>query len=633
MEIKRHNKLFLWAAFIYIFVFLSGSTTYALTEAAKLLASDGAARDYFGNSVAISGDGVLVGAPRDDDKGSAYVFRWNGSTWVQEQKLLASDGAFGDRFGNSVTIKEDMALVGAYGEDTNGNTAGAVYVFRWNGTSWVEGQKLLASDGAVGERFGISVVISGNIALVGATADLYLGDGIGAVYVFRWNGNTWVEQQKLLASDGAAGDRFGNSVSVSGDVALIGAYYDYDNGPESGSAYVFRWNGSNWVEEQKLLSSDGSAGNYFGKSVSISGDVALVGVSGDNDNGSYSGSAYIFRYNGTSWVEEQKLLASDGAIGDEFGTSAAINGDTALVGATATTYSGSVDGLGSAYIFRRNGNIWEQERKLTPSDPGVDNYFGISVSLSGDLAMVGAVGDADNGIESGSAYIYDLAAISEACIDAPPGMMAWWPGDGGPNDIIGLRETSLMYGASFEMGMVGQAFSFDGVDDYVVAHANGIGELQQFTIDFWVKHKSLLTDQVFRYVTPLPMKAVLQYYEGKLEFYITNVELRSEFVRVQMDFQIGKFYHIAGIYDGSSMRLYLDGQLIGANNVPLLGELAIADAVEMSSYDESIHGLIDEVEIFNRALSQAEIQAIYDAGSDGKCKDKIYDPKRRGGSG
>jgi hypothetical protein len=191
--------------------------------------------------------------------------------------------------------------VGTSWDDDNGADSGSAYVFRWDGSSWVEEQKLLASDSTEHDYFGDSVSISGDVALVGA---LDYDDFSGSAYVFRWDGVGWVEEQKLLASDGTALDHFGGSVSISEDAALVGAYGDYHNGVAySGSAYVFRWDGSSWVEEQKLLTSDGatydfikgSYGNHFGGSVSISGDVALVGATFDDDNGAYSGSAYVFK--------------------------------------------------------------------------------------------------------------------------------------------------------------------------------------------------------------------------------------------------------------------------------------------------------------------------------------------------
>jgi len=191
--------------------------------------------------------------------------------------------------------------------------SGSAYMFRWNGSRWVQEQKLLPSDGAEGDLFGWSVSVSGDVAVVGA---------FGTAYVFRWNGSTWQEEQRLLASDGAEGDGFGSSVSVSGDVAIV-------------SAYMFRWNGSTWAEEQKLFAWDRAESNWVAAPATVSGDVAVVGALGGYDGNGLrrSGAAYVFRWNGSEWAGEQKLLASDGATNEFFGGSVSVSGDVAVVGA------------------------------------------------------------------------------------------------------------------------------------------------------------------------------------------------------------------------------------------------------------------------------------------------------------
>jgi len=275
---------------------------YAQISEFKITASDGAADDYFGNSVSISGDYAVVGAPNDTDNernsGSAYVFKRTGTSWAQEAKLLASDGAAFHDFGVSVSISGDYAVVGAPNDNDNGSQSGSAYVFKRTGTSWTQEAKLLASDGAVADIFGTSVSISGDYAVVGAPGFNVDPIVTGSAYVFKRTGTSWAQEAKLLASDGAPNDRFGGSVSISGDYAVVGAFLDVDNGVQSGSAYVFKRTGTSWVEEAKLLASDRAAGDEFGfgSSVSISGDNAVVGARQDDDNGSGSGSAYV--YNG-----------------------------------------------------------------------------------------------------------------------------------------------------------------------------------------------------------------------------------------------------------------------------------------------------------------------------------------------
>ena len=268
---------------------------------------------------------------------------------INEFKITASDGGAVDQFGFSVSISGDYAIVGAFLDDDNGDDSGSAYVFKRTGSSWAEEAKLLASDGAADDGFGFSVSISGDYAVVGAALDDDNGDNSGSAYVFKRTGTIWSQEAKLLASDGAALDRFGFSVSISGDYAAVGAYFDDDNGDDSGSAYVFKRTGTSWAEEAKLLPSDGAADDLFGYSVSISGDYALVGARFDDDNGDDSGSAYLFKRTGTSWAQEAKLLASDGAAGDVFGHSVSISGNYAVVGAALDDDNGGDSG--SAYVY------------------------------------------------------------------------------------------------------------------------------------------------------------------------------------------------------------------------------------------------------------------------------------------
>jgi len=389
-------------------------------EAQKLLASDGAHSDYFGTSVALSGDVALVGAP--GDARSVYVYRFDGAQWVEEQKLVASDAAEGDRFGTSVALSGAVALVGAPGA----GVSGSAYVYRFDGVQWVEEQKLVASDGAAGDAFGGSVALSGAVALVGARQPgtppppQFRSPGRGSAYVYRFDGAQWVEEQKLVASDGAQGDELGASVAVSGDVALVGApqpgWLPNDIRPGAGSAYVYRFDGGHWIEEQKLVASDGAQGDELGASVAVSGDVALVGAPQPgwlpNDIRPGPGSAYVYRFDGGHWIEEQKLVARHWIIGYQFGSSVALSGDVALVGrpepAVQIPWEGTTPaGPGSAYVYRFDGVQWVEEQTLVASDGVKDDRFGREVALSGAVALVGAPGDdIISGYPVSSAYVY-----------------------------------------------------------------------------------------------------------------------------------------------------------------------------------------------------------------------------------
>ncbi|VVB59126.1 FG-GAP repeat protein [uncultured archaeon] len=239
---------------------------------------------------------------------------------------------------------------------------------------------------------------------------------ISSIYLTSMAG--WVEKQKFLASDGAEEDSFGCSVSFSWDIALIGATYDDDNGNESGSAYVFTRTGTSWAQQAKLLASDGTAVDCFGCSVSLSLGTALIGADGVDDNGDNSGSAYVFIRTGTTWTQQAKLTASDAAAGDYFGYSVALDGDTALIGAPFDDDNGNFSG--SVYVFSRIGISWMQQAKLLALDGAAEDRFGWRVSLWRDTALIGAAYDDDNGNDSGSAYVFKKESENQPLIFGTP---------------------------------------------------------------------------------------------------------------------------------------------------------------------------------------------------------------------
>jgi hypothetical protein len=350
--------------------------------------------------------------------------------WEQLTKAITSDRATNDNFGFSVAINGDYAIVGAPFEDENGNMtvdkAGAAYIFKWTGTTWVQEAKIVASDRSPDDWFGTSVSISGDYVVVGA----YLKDdnattmNTGAAYIFKRTGTAWNQEAKIVATNGAEEDRFGYSVAISGDYALVGAYNESEDAAEdntqisSGSAYIFKRTGTVWAQETKIVASDRDTYDQFGWSVALSGDYAIVGApfEGDNPSLASAGAAYVFKRSGTTWTQETKVVASDRAENDEFGTSVAISGDYAIVGAAyededATDMNTQAD-AGSAYIFKRAGTAWAQEAKIVAFDRAEGDNFGTSVSISNDYAIVGAyVEDEDAAStnplpDAGSAYIF-----------------------------------------------------------------------------------------------------------------------------------------------------------------------------------------------------------------------------------
>jgi hypothetical protein len=399
------------AVFLPVALTLGSTATAQAPNETKLTAFDAEDNDYFG-TVAIDGDTLLVGA-RHDASRSAYVFVRSGTGWALQDQLTVSSAS---AFGASVALSGDTAVVGGFDGFLYTNSA---FVFVRSGTTWSLEAELIPNDSA--RDFAHSVALSGDTAIIGAPGTgRPEGNRFGAAYVFSRSGTTWTQTAKLTASDGMQGDKFGFSVALSEDTAIFGAVEDFPHaGP--GSAYVFVGSGANWSQQAKLLPSNGEAYDWFGGSVALSGDTALVGSKLDWSPKKNSGSAHVFVRSGTTWSQQAKLTASDALENDWFGTSVALSGDghTALVGAEKAKL------LNSAYLFRRTGTTWSQDARLTASDGvgGDGSRFGWSVSMSqdGSRAVVGAPwdkGENPEGFRRGSVYVYDLGGTAPPTADA-----------------------------------------------------------------------------------------------------------------------------------------------------------------------------------------------------------------------
>jgi hypothetical protein len=368
----------------------------------ELRASDRARDDFFGVSVSLSASGriALIGAEaKNSFDGAAYVFVRNGRHWREQQELRVSDGAVFGSFGHSVALSDNgrVALIATPGKDA---AKGAAYVFARHGKTYVEQQALQAPDGASGDFFGSSVALSatGRTALIGAP----LKDGVkGAGYVFVRNGPHWREQHELRAADGASNDSFAHwvSLSASGRVALIGAPQKYSY---KGAAYVFTRRGKGYAQRE-LHASDPAPGDRFGitASLSASGGVALIGARGKRES---TGAAYLFVRRGKSYVQQQKLKASDGARNDYFGITVFLSdgGCVALIGAEEKNGA-----KGAAYVFVRRGKRFKQRQELKASNGASGDHFGHVVTLTdnGGIALIGA---RDKDSFMGAAYVYAL---------------------------------------------------------------------------------------------------------------------------------------------------------------------------------------------------------------------------------
>lgn len=377
----------------------------------KITAHHVRADDEFGYPVAISPGVAMFGAIGDDERGWAsgavYVFERSDRKLRQLVKLTASDGVEDDAFGYSIVIGGNTTLIGAIYADEAEPESGSVYVFENNDGNWSEVAKLAADDGAEGDRFGKSIAISGNYALVGANLRDDRGSDSGAAYVFQKFDDGWRQVAKLTANDGESGDLFGVSVALSGDTALIGAEGDDDLAWNSGAAYVFARVNGVWMQTAKLTAVDGDAGDDFGNSVALEDERALVGSVGDNLG---VGSAYVFEAGSGVWTQTAKLTAMFGATGDFFGGRVALLGDTALIGA-----EGDRGRVGAAYVFENAGAVWSQVAKLSADDADSGDEFGTTVALDADMALVGARHDEDHGEYSGAAYVFKRVLAAPEC--------------------------------------------------------------------------------------------------------------------------------------------------------------------------------------------------------------------------
>lgn len=385
---------------------------YSSADRVQLSTTAAVINDNLGTSVGISGDYVMVGVPKDDtdygrDAGSLQVFLRTETGWLQHQKLTASDAENGDQFGATLAMSGNYAIVGAPRKDGAGTNSGAAYIFTRRGTEWIEQAKLVASDETRGDYFGISVAIDGDTAIVGGhRTNEPFADG-GAVFVFERTGENWNQTAKILSPDGANFTYFGFSVGLDADTAIVGATRDDEAGNDAGAAYVFVRNQFGWVLEEKLIGNNTKAEDNFGHAVDVDGDFAIV-TSPRNKGG---GAAYIYQREDTKWTQKRnririRMIPTDPEGASAFGVSVDINGSTAVIGASGGVVAGDV--VGAAYIFTQNEPpFWNQHTKLVASDRLGGDQLGFAVAMGGNEIIAGAPKHSVGGLGSGAAYIFE----------------------------------------------------------------------------------------------------------------------------------------------------------------------------------------------------------------------------------
>jgi hypothetical protein len=386
-------------------------------ETAKLVPINPMQGDEFGCAVAIEGECAIVGAYLDDDlasqAGAAFVFRKTNGVWTQTQQLLAGDGQWSDNFGMTVAMSGNLAVIGApNAASTLGpfTRTGVAYVFEQVGGQWLQRAKLVASNPAQQDLFSSSVAISGQRIVIGAWAASPAGLHSGAAYVFEGSGTSWSQVAFLLPPEVGPADAFGSAVAIDGDRLLVGAHrYAVAGGTRPGGTFVFeRDQQGSWVQQQLLLPSTSINQQFFGIGVAINADRALVGAAGHQLGGGESGAVYAYDWIGGTWVQTQFV---PGTHGHAFGGRIALDGDLAIIG-TGDDDHGS--GAGASFAYGRIGTTWQRIAKMFANDAAPGNAFGQYLALSGTTVLLGSPTDdvacpTDILCNSGSAYAVELA--------------------------------------------------------------------------------------------------------------------------------------------------------------------------------------------------------------------------------
>jgi C1A family cysteine protease len=401
---------------LFLLCMAYAGTAAELTDM-KVVSTEHQAGQGFGVSLSVSGDYAIMGAYLDDnhngiDAGAAYIFKNSWDVWVKEQKLIARDGKSQDHFGYSSAISGDYALVGAF----NAGGTGAVYVFKNNDGNWTQTHKLTSPDSHQNDYFGCSVAFSGVYAVVGAYRNDEKGEDSGAAYIFKNDGGIWSLQTKIKAADGARGDNFGRSVAISDSTVVIGAAGDDNN---TGAAYVFERKNDKWLQTAKLTAGNAKPEDFFGFSVSVFGDYAIGGACGADVRGEGSGAAYVFKNTGGVWGPHARLEA--GNEYDFMGRSVSMSGDYAIVGAAGDNRYG--ESSGTAYVFKNTGGSWNLAYALMPGGIETEDRFGWPSAIyhkgpNQFYAAAAAQGDDDTGENAGAVYFF--GATASADIDVTP---------------------------------------------------------------------------------------------------------------------------------------------------------------------------------------------------------------------
>ncbi len=467
-----YKNLFL--AFLCIWL---SSTMIAqnLQEVTILLNSDAQPNTQFGSQVAIDGNYAVIGASNATgtalSSGKVYVYKLQDDTWSFHQSLEASDASGADGFGSAVAIHNNTIVVGAPREDENVNgeetllSSGSIYVFQLNGDTWIEQQKIVASDRGFFDSFGEAVGIFGDYIFVGVQGEdedangENTMNGAGSVYIFKLNGETWEQQQKIVPSDRALSDGFGYSIAIDNNILVVGARQEDEDASgentimNAGSVYIFGLEDDVWSEHQKIVASNRAQFDQFGHDVAIKGNTIIVSSEQTDQN---TGAAYIFDLVSDIWTETQIITASDGVTGDRFGRTIAIEDGLIIVGTPMEDEDENGENTllsaGSVYLYSHNGTDWNQTQKIVQEVRSDFAQFGASVAISGSNLLVGTPG-----YDEGDDFVIDGAGLI-----FQPGCPDFELGSNSPDEIC--SGNSVILSANSSAGIINW---FDSEDSNV----------------------------------------------------------------------------------------------------------------------------------------------------------------------
>ena len=378
-----------------------------------IIANDGKAGDYLGFSAAIDGTTILIGANKADvdgviDSGAAYVFVLGDNGWHQQAKLVAQPAFAGDGLGGNVALNNNVAMLGVMRRDDKGKDSGAVVSFERKKNVWKQSVIFTAPDAKPGDAFGQSIALTENHLVIGAPRNDVLGIDSGAAYIYKRENETWRYQAKIMASDGAVGDLFGISVAIDGNTILVGADLHDEKAKDAGAVYVYVLDDNNWKQEAKLMASDGGETDIFGVRVALSGNTALISARRDDidEIGIDAGSAYIFVRDGRTWTQHIKLISPDGQADDRFGRGVALSGDTAII--SAMNHDAEGTDTGALYVYKKDSGGWLYTSKFVAKSSMPNDKFGWSLGLSNGVAVVATPNHDAKGQEAGAVFVQEL---------------------------------------------------------------------------------------------------------------------------------------------------------------------------------------------------------------------------------